>query len=135
MNHNGFMICAFCDRAGEDICEYRMWQKTDKDDRPIDDYFIACTSDACRKRIADDPMLFIEVPWGAGGPGKFMLICGDCDHRDGFTCKHPDLKANGGNGLEVKFSSLPIFNSIICGPSGCRSTPAPAQWCAGNPRE
>ena len=58
---NGFMVCAFCDRSGGDICDYRMWQKTDKYDKPIDDYFIACTNEPCRKQIDDDPMLFASA--------------------------------------------------------------------------
>lgn len=129
---NGFKRCIFCDRTSDDICEFRMWQKTDKSDKPVDDYFIACTEPACRKKIDDDPMLFIEVPWGRGGPGKFMLLCGDCPHRDGFNCRHPSLKSNGGAGLGVRFSSLPIFGTFICGESGCRIVPAPATWCAGH---
>lgn len=132
---NGFMVCNFCSRSGGDICEYRMWQKTDADDRPIDDYLITCKGEDCQQRIDDDPMLFIEVSWGAGGPGKFMLVCGDCTHRDGFSCRHPDLKANGGAGLEVRFANLPIYNSFICGSGGLLTVPAPASWCAGNPGE
>jgi hypothetical protein len=129
------MVCTFCDRSGGDICDYRMWQKTDTNDKPVDAYMIACTGAACRKRIDDDQALFIEVPWGVGGPGKFMLLCGDCTHRDGFSCKHPNLKSNGGTGLEVKFSNLPIFNSFICGPDDCKTMPAPASWCVGNPSD
>lgn len=134
MPENAFKHCAFCGHSSDEICEFRMWQKTDADDRPINDYLIACRD--CDGRIEDDPALFIEVSWGAGGPGKFMLICGDCPHRDNFTCKHPDLKANGGNGLQVNFSPhIPTMR--VCGtdkqgkPFSIVNTP-PAISCVGN---
>lgn len=131
---NAFKVCAFCGRSGGDICDYRMWQKTDAKDKPVDDYMIVCRDDACRRKIDDDPMLFIEVPWGAGGPGRFMLLCGDCPSRSGFVCKHPALKANGGSGLEVKFSQA-IPGMFLCGSHGCQILPSPAVSCVGNSRE
>jgi hypothetical protein len=131
---NAFKVCSFCARSGDDICDYRMWQNTDAKDKPVDDYMISCRDAACQRKIDDDPMLFIEVPWGAGGPGRFMLLCGDCPYRSGFACRHPSLKANGGSGLEVKFSSV-WSGVIVCGSHGCQVMPTPATWCAGNPRE
>jgi len=130
---NDFKICSFCGHTSSDICEFRMWQRTDSQDKPIDAYIIVCQQAACRKRIDDDPMLFIEVSWGGGGPGKFMLLCGNCPHRQEYACKHPNLKSNGGPGLEVKFSGFPIFNVMICGSGGCRTLDRPATYCAGNP--
>jgi hypothetical protein len=32
-----------------------------------------------------------------------MALCSDCRHRDGVTCLHRDLKANGGAGLNITF--------------------------------
>ena len=129
---NAFKVCAFCGRSGGDICDYTMWQKTDANDKPVDDYVISCCDQACRDKIDADPMLFIEVQWSLGGPGRFMLLCGDCPHRAGFVCKHHDLRANGGSGLEVKFSQT--LEVIVCGPSGCHVRSPPAVSCAGNPR-
>ena len=126
------MACAFCGLSGGDICDYRMWQKTDAQDKPINDYMIACRGDACADKIDKDPALFIEVPWGAGGPGRFMLLCGDCPHRSGFACKHPALKTNGGTGLEVRFSSW-LPGVIVCGSKGCQIIPKPATSCVGHP--
>mgnify|MGYP001566447768 CR=1 FL=1 len=129
---NAFKVCAFCGRSGGDICDFRMWQKTDAKDKPIDDYLVVCRDAKCADRIDKDSMLFIEVPWGAGGPGRFMLLCGDCPHRSGFSCKHPSLKSNGGSGLEVKFSGA-IPDVILCGSTGCQVLPKPAAWCVGHP--
>lgn len=98
---NAFKCCQFCGHSSDDICEFRMWQRCDSNE-------IACRGDACRKIIDDDPLLFIEVPWSQGGPGRFMLICGDCPHRSEYSCKHPDLKTNGGEGLLVHFTPTPV---------------------------
>ena len=134
--NNAFLVCEFCNQVGTDICEFRMWQKTDSQDQPIDSYIIVCQQASCRKRIDDDSMLFLEVSWGVGdggGPGRFMLLCGNCQHRENYICKHPDLKANGGLGLEIKFANYPIHNVMICGAGGCRTPDRPATYCAGNP--
>lgn len=134
---NTFKQCEFCKAEADDICHFRMWQKTDAEDRPIDDYLIACRD--CDSRIEEDSALFIEVPWGSGGPGKFMLVCGDCPHRDKFSCKHPDLKANGGEGLQVNFSAMtPRFRVCGTGPDGkpfSYVNQPPAISCVGKPEK
>lgn len=130
---SSFAACQLCGHASDDICAFRMWQRCDDADEPIDDFIIVCNQQACQQRIEDDAMLFIEVPWSRGGPGKFMLLCGDCPHRKGWSCQHPNLTANGGNGLEVQFSGLPILNMMICGSDGCHRSSPPAIACVGNP--
>ena len=43
-----------------------------------------------------------------------MLLCGDCEHRDGAKCNHPQLKENGGSGLKVNFAKTIISEAFIC---------------------
>lgn len=126
---NSFTLCNNCGYKSDDICEYRMWliQETNT-------YAIICTKKDCQQYIDDHPHLFIEVPWSRGGPGKFMLLCGDCKYRDGFRCTHPDLKDNGGQGLEVSFRETIFSQTIMCGSSGCSIPGPPAVECAGHER-
>lgn len=136
MRRNEFLKCQFCGEENQDICHFIMWQTCDEKDVPIQDrMFITCKGDECQKKINNDPRLFIEVPWGAGGPGKFMLLCGNCEHRKEFSCSHPNLKANGGAGLLVKFTPT-ILSSIsihFTDGSCSRGGHPPATFCEGNP--
>jgi hypothetical protein len=63
-----------------------------------------------------------------------MLVCGDCPYRDGVTCKHPDLKANGGPGLEVKIGTFPAMDihvSFTDGSGGWLRSNKPITRCMG----
>lgn len=103
-----FKKCQLCGFEDDDICEFRLWVECDELDKPEPrNILVVCRHEGCRKRIDEHPRLYCEVPWGKGLPGYFVLICGDCKHRVGFGCKHPHLKANGGEGLEV-FINNPI---------------------------
>jgi len=130
-----FQECQLCGFRNDDICYFRMWRECDDADQPIPDkILITCKEGRCFQMIEDDPRLFLEIPWSQGGPGKFILLCGDCPHRQGFGCTHPKLKANGGDGLEVKFTPTPWSSAFICGDGGCHRPPGPpATFCEGNP--
>lgn len=79
------------------------------------------------------PRLYREVPWGQGGPGRFILLCGGCPFRKDWNCTHPNLKANGGNGLEVRMSNLPKVHVCFSNGTGGQVFPNPATYCAGHP--
>jgi len=131
-----FKQCQLCGFTSphDDICSFQMWQRSDAQDNPVEDYLITCKGDACSQRIQDDPMLFREVAWSQGGPGKFMLLCGDCHHRDGFRCTHRNLKTSGGVGLLVNFAQTPLSGTHICFTNGTSHTIGnPATRCEGHP--
>jgi hypothetical protein len=116
-----------------------MWVECDDNDNPeLTKVLIVCKdkNSPCNKKIGLHPRLYIEQPWGRGLPGQFMLLCGSCPYRKGFTCTHPKLKANGGEGLEAKIANHP-YRIHFCGPMGCRTEhdlfPTPMVECEGNP--
>ena len=129
-----FNKCQLCGRE-DDICCFRMWLECDDHDQPEEGIIlIICATGECRKRLENHERLYYEIPWGQGGPGKFMLLCGNCPNRERNQCKHPHLKANGGNGLYVEFADWPLSNTIICTTGGCfTGAPKPAVGCEGLP--
>ena len=128
----GFKQCQFCGRESDEITDFRMWTECNSKDKPErGNIVILCKSKPCQKVLDNHPRLYMEVPWGEGDPGHFMLLCGDCVHRDGFGCTHEDLKSNGGDGLMITFGSARGF---VCkrGRGGrCSPMPRPATKCAG----
>lgn len=141
-----FHQCQLCGYENTDICSFLMWVECDDRDKPEPgNVFILCrpeTNPECQKRLNDHPRLYHLVPWGQGGPGHFMLLCGDCPHREGTGCKHPNLKANGGDGLLVNFAQSLMANVTVCfhdenGDHHCQPGlfPTPASACEGHPTE
>lgn len=138
---NVFTQCQLCGYTGKysDICEFKMYFECDDDDKIIDrnKVLIACKQEACQKVIGDHPRLYQEAPWGAAAPGAFMLLCSDCPSRANFQCLHPNLKKNGGAGLEVKMAAnQPIVRVCFSnGTSRERGFPTPMIECEGNTRK
>ena len=97
----------------------------------LDGLVVVCDSKACQKIIEEHPRLYARDSLGA--PGHFPELCGDCRYRKGWSCTHPDLKANGGQGLSVQLGGL---RAIICrsGHGGCSTPPRTALKCAGHER-
>ena len=128
-----FKRCQLCSHTSDDICAFRMWYECDENDKTDpNNVIVTCRQKACMKTINDAPRLYIEVPWGFGGAGKFMLLCGDCKYRNEFSCKHPNLTANGGKGLEVKLAkTLDVRVCFHDGTSATNLFPQPAVECAG----
>lgn len=130
-----FKRCQLCGRADDDIVHFRMWYECDDQDQPENCVLVICRDGKCVEALKQHPRLYKQIEWGFGQPGHFMLVCSDCKHRSGPECTHPNLKANGGSGLEVIFSSgLP--NAIICfhdedAGSHCKRLLPPANECAG----
>ena len=119
--NNTFCFCQICGCNGTDICEFRMWAECDELDVPEEqNVFITCKSDECLKIVDSHQRLYVQVPWGRGGiskliVGQFMLTCGDCKWRKGFSCRNNKQKTVGGEGLEVKIADLPMFFCISKG--------------------
>jgi len=113
-----------------------MWNECDDNDKPEpNNVIVLCNKkhSECSKILDAHPRLYIEVPWGAGGPGIFMLLCGDCKFRDNTKCTNPNLKTNGGHGLEVKFHR-PLAVIHVCmrdGSGGYMGGLQPASTCEG----
>jgi hypothetical protein len=123
--------CHLCGARAAD-CSLRLWRECDQRDQPLlglDALLFVCDSKLCAALIEKHPRLYVEEQ--PGRPGHFPELCGDCQHRDGLSCLHPDLKANGGAGLSVTLSGF--ANIIICrrGKGGCSSPPRTATKCAG----
>lgn len=124
-----FRFCQICGYSSREIVEFRLLQECDDADVPEAKFLIRCKSAACVQTVEDHPRLYRTVEWGAGEPGSFILLCGDCEHRNGFACTSPELKANGGEGLAVSFGGLDVHVSYSDGTGGYM--PRPAVRCAG----
>lgn len=109
-------FACFCGRPSSDL---RLYHEHDERDLPIPgtDALVYMGNDIehheCREILKKHPRLYLEE---AGRPGSFPAICGPCKLRDGFACKHADLKANGGAGLLIQLRPLVPMNAIICPP-------------------
>lgn len=134
--HRSPDIFAACGICGEPAEHLRALRECDEFDQPIpgDDglLFVGEGHRACDKVVSDHPRLYEDTH---GRPGYFPRICGPCVHRDGFACRHPDLKANGGAGLVVTMPTAAEWqgmgNVIVCGRGGCWRPPRVATACAG----
>jgi hypothetical protein len=127
-----FKRCQLCGFSKNDICEFIMWWECDESDKfdENSDILITCKSKSCQKIIDKHERLYQEVTWSRGGPGKFMIFCGDCANRSGSKCIHPKLKANGGDGLKVMFN-IAFKGMILCSKDKCFQFPHPATECEG----
>jgi hypothetical protein len=127
--------CHVCG-GSERLHSLLLWREHDARDKPIPGtggLVVVCDSKACEKVIEDHPRLYVQDRLGA--PGHFPELCGDCRYRKGWDCTHPDLKANGGQGLSVQLGGG--MHAIICrrGRGGGCSTPTrTALRCAGHER-
>jgi hypothetical protein len=122
---------AFACTCGEPIPDgkARAWREHDEHDRPIAGgdaiVFLADGHPGCKRELDAHPRLYAEV---MGDPGTFPKLCGPCKLRQGHACSHPDLKSNGGPGLNVQIHGLP---AIVCGRGGCHVPVKHAVECAG----
>lgn len=118
-----------CNVCGKPSPRLALWREHDERDKPTKKLVFIDEGDddhiECRKAMEAHPRLYAE---DAGLPGFFPTLCGPCRHRDGWRCRHPKLKANGGPGLLVKLDGM---NGIVCGRGGCRSGITGARECEG----
>jgi hypothetical protein len=125
--------CSVCGLSVDpDDLPCEAWREHDENDRPIQGnsalVFLGpgAAHAACRAVLDKHPRLYAR---DAGWPGAFPTLCGPCVHRDGLACRHPDLFANGGNGLHI---SLDALRAIVCSRGGgCHEPPKTVRACAG----
>jgi hypothetical protein len=93
--------CQACGIMTLDLAELTRWRECDARDRPTAIIIVLCR--ACSDRlIRPHPRLYHAIDPLAPTPG-IMALCVDCAHRRGTGCTSPELKANGGAGLEIRF--------------------------------
>ena len=137
-----FNRCQLCGHESVDICEFQFWKECDEEDKPEPySILVTCTKTECDKVIGDHERLYIRLPWSGGQPGHFSLLCGDCPRRHGTHCTHPNLKINGGEGLDLAMAGDQIFDAVICyhdsetGGHKCRKPHRPYTKCSGLPED
>lgn len=137
--------CQKCGRSVEDLEaslvpneHLTIWQEHDETDTPVDVYVALCST--CDQKgskktlIERHARLYSPAPRHLNRPG-LMHLCRECLHRAGWDCQHPDLKKNGGPGLEV-IAAKPMVTFIDGSRGGRRfgevyQTYQPAKSCAG----
>jgi len=78
------------------------WMEHDDLDHGTETLLILCR--LCSDRIIEPhPRLYECLPHNQPRPGA-MACCVACTLRLGLRCAHPDLKANGGEGLPIRAS-------------------------------
>lgn len=78
---------------------HQRWREHDANDAPTRTIVILCPT--CADRLIEKhPRLYSHIERMAPLPGC-MTLCIDCPNRNGTGCTHPDLTANGGNGLTI----------------------------------
>lgn len=89
--------CQDCGGSADDIVA---WIECDERDQPTRVVVLLCKE--CGERIVGPhPRLYHALPENKPVPGAMPHLCLDCEFRKGLTCTHPDLKANGGPGLNL----------------------------------
>jgi len=107
--------CNLCGLPPGDQAEMQVFREHDEADRPIRGdaalVFVARDHGRCRRAVSAHPRLYARE---TGQPGHFPQLCWSCAKRDGFACRDPRLKANGGGGLVVQLAGGLPPGTIIC---------------------
>lgn len=136
-----FRKCMICGREAGDVTYFRMWVECDENDKPKPyAILLTCKGHDCYEVIDRHDWLYCGIPWSTGKPGHIILLCEDCPHRAGSTCNHPDLTANGGEGLSVYASTAPPAGVMVSyhtddGLLASRQVPYPFTMCSGLPTD
>lgn len=136
--------CQACGKSEAELLEgtadLERWEEFDEHDKPTGVYIAICSH--CneakpnprvkRTLIERHPRLYSRLPEHFNRPGQFHL-CVDCTLRDGWECKHPNLKANGGPGLEVMVQKPNVYHVKASrkSHSGYYTSYHPARSCTG----
>lgn len=127
---DGIAWCQRCETEGELDVEIRRWQEHDGNDRPEPRYVLLCGP--CGDRIVDPhPRLYRKLGQHEPAPGA-MPICAACVYQhlqEHLGCGHPDLKANGGPGLQLTFPRP--TEAFVDGVRGGRRTGWRETWYSG----
>jgi hypothetical protein len=116
----------------DDGDQFARWMEHDEQDRPEPIAVVLCKK--CSDMLIEPhPRLYREMDEHEPLPGC-MPICVNCPYRDGTRCTHPDLIANGGQGLKVTMPKPTTFH-VLASPrskSGWVTTyHGPVSGCAG----
>lgn len=93
-----------------------LYREHDEHDRPIAGdgalVFLGRGADhlACSDALTRHPRLYGEE---TGAPGHFPALCGECVHRRGFACTHPDLSARA-TGATRRSDGPPTARGSAC---------------------
>lgn len=91
-------VCQACSATPADV---DAWEEHDELDRREGIVVLLCLP--CSKRLIEPhPRLYRRLQPLEPFPG-LMELCAGCRYRDGVDCRHPDLKRNGGTGLQVTY--------------------------------
>jgi len=122
-------VCVVCGSSPRGLLTaYRECNERDLPERGADRVVFLCRSEKCYRVLNAHPRLYNQV---TGDPGHFPALCGTCTFREGRSCTHPDLKANGGEGLKIGLGDP--FRGAICvlGRNGPLKRVLIASTCAG----
>lgn len=108
------------------------WQEHDDEDRREMILVMLCR--LCAKRLIDKhPRLYRQLEPNEPWPGAIPL-CLDCRHRTDLRCGHPEARANGGPGIELRMPR-PTITHVSRSPrrlSGYVTIyPGPVRSCSG----
>jgi hypothetical protein len=97
--------CQSCGAAGaihdadESILKLTRWREFDERDHPTSTLVLLC--EKCGKKlIKKHPRRYEHIAAFAPAPGA-MPVCALCSFCSNLACRHPDLKENGGEGLQL----------------------------------
>lgn len=113
-----------CQVCAKDYDVYR-WQEHDEHDQPENIIVVLC--DRCAYVVKPHPRLYRQLDTWEPFPGS-NTMCHDCRLREATRCTHPDLKANGGEGLTLNVPKP--LQAFIC-PGGLRHIWQGEPTCTG----
>ena len=122
-----------CMRCGSDL-GVEKWQEHDDRDQREPVVILLCRT--CSDEIVEPhPRLYRKLHDWEPFPGA-MALCRGCPHQVGLSCRHPDLKANGGAGLAITYPrpAVALVDGVRNGRrTGWRETlwQGPPTACAG----
>jgi len=106
-----------CQACGGRGAGWDRWIECDEWDRPTDVIVVLCPR-CSNQVIQPSPRLYVQAWPGIARPGV-MGLCASCDYHEALRCLHPDLRANGGQGLMVH---QPSVIGIACHGRGVATT-------------
>lgn len=112
-----FDRCQLCGKIYTDVCSLRMWYECDDNDVPEQPprVLVICRAEdsICLVQLEAHPRAYLLVPWRGGAAGHLQMLCGPCTYRNSASCTHPDLKTNGGQGLDFTCHKHPLAGTHI----------------------
>lgn len=102
--------CQRCHKLLKPPSDAQIWREHDDADEPEPRAVVLCRK--CAELIIEKhPRLYSREQADAPIPGV-MELCGGCVHWHAYSCTHPHLKLNGGEGLMITFPEP--FAAFVC---------------------